>query len=140
MEATLRTELGHVIGQRDEAMATAAGSKRKLSLVQEDLRQTKAKVFRLAQEKAQMEREQLATTLTLAKTLDRSATETSNSYDVTFYKRKVEDLTRKVQSLNVRLVEKNRQLDDLRRQLERNMSQERLANLRKQQDTSKRMP
>jgi hypothetical protein len=71
-----------------------------------------------------MERDHRAT-LSLAKTLDSQA-----STDVEFYKRKVAELANQVQGANAQVLEKDRQLEEMRRQMARNMSQSRLAHHR----------
>ena len=126
-EANLRAELSVCKAQRDEAVTEAEESKRKATLVQEEMRSVKAKLARVTQEKLKMERDQRAT-LSLAKSLDQNTTQSGpNDY----YKRKISDLTSQVQSLNAVIAEKNRQLDETRRQVERNMTQNRLAQLRR---------
>ena len=126
-EAGLRGELSFMTSQRDEALGTAEESKRMASLLQEELRQTKTKLARVTQEKVKLERDQRAT-MSLARSLDNQQ---GNAYDVDYYKRKVSELSGHVQSMNAVIAEKNRQLDEMRRQVERNMSQNRLANLRR---------
>jgi outer membrane murein-binding lipoprotein Lpp len=123
-EAGLRAELSVVVSQRDEALGFAEESKRKASLFQEELHHVKTKLSRVTQEKIKMERDQRAT-MSLAKSLD-----SQGPVDSDYYKRKVSELSSNVQSLNAVLAEKNRHLEEMRRQLERNMSQNRLANLR----------
>ena len=126
-QAALRGELAVTVSQRDEATALAEESKRKAQLLGEDLRSTKNKLARVTQEKAKMERDQRAT-LSLAKSLDHSATNTAGA---DYYKRKVSDLQNQVQSLHAVVAEKNRQLDEARRQAERTMSQNRLAQMQR---------
>lgn len=134
-EAGLRAELSFMTSQRDEALAQAEESKRKASLLQEELRVCKTKLSRATQEKLKMERDQRAT-LSLAKSLD------SQGPDVDYYKRKVSELSSNVQSKNAVIAEKSRQIDEMSRQIERNMSQNRLANLRRDLDktTSRKRP
>jgi uncharacterized phage infection (PIP) family protein YhgE len=124
-EASLRADLSFMISQRDEALGQAEESKRKASLLDEELRQVKTKFSRVTQDKLKMERDQRAT-MSLARSLDNQG-----PADVDYYKRKVSDLSSHAQSMNAVIAEKNRQLDEMRRQIERNMSQNRLANLRR---------
>jgi outer membrane murein-binding lipoprotein Lpp len=131
-EAGLRAELSVVVSQRDEALGFAEESKRKACLFQEELHHVKTKLSRVTQDKIKMERDQRAT-MSLAKSLD-----SQGPVDSDYYKRKVSELSSNVQSLNAILVEKNRHLDEMRRQLERNMSQNRLANLRQATDKGHR--
>lgn len=126
-EASLRADLSVMTTKRDEAVSEAEEAKRKAVLMEEELRHVKNKLARVTQEKIKMERDQRAT-LCLAKSLD-----TQTSADTDYYKRKVGDLTAQVQGLHAANAEKNRQLDEMRRQLERNMSQNRLATIRKEQ-------
>jgi outer membrane murein-binding lipoprotein Lpp len=113
-----------MLSKRDEACGSAEESKRKATLLDEELRQVKTKLARVTQEKIKMERDQRAT-MSLAKSMDSHV-----SSDVDFYKRKVSELTSHVQGLNAVIAEKNRHIDEMRRQIERSMSQNRLANLR----------
>jgi outer membrane murein-binding lipoprotein Lpp len=113
-----------MLSKRDEACGNAEESKRKATLLDEELRQVKTKLARVTQEKIKMERDQRAT-MSLAKSMDSHV-----SSDVDFYKRKVSELTSHVQGLNAVIAEKNRHIDEMRRQIERSMGQNRLANLR----------
>lgn len=123
-EARLRAELSVMLSKRDEACENAEQSKRRATLLDEELRQVKTKLARVTQEKIKMERDQRAT-MSLAKSMDSHV-----SSDVDFYKRKVSELTSHVQGLNAVIAEKNRHIDEMRRQIERSMGQNRLANLR----------
>lgn len=83
MEARLRSDLSSLRGERDEALGIAASLRRKVSLLDGDLQNTKQKLARVEQEKIKMERDNRAA-MSLAKSV---GTETSS--DVEFYKRKV---------------------------------------------------
>lgn len=122
-EAKLRADLSHMTTKRDEALSQAEEYKRMAVLVEDELRDVKTKLYRLTQEKIKMERDQRAT-LSLAKSL-----ENNSSSDSEYYKRKVQELSSHLQSMNALLAEKNRQVDDLRRQLDRQLSQNRLASI-----------
>jgi outer membrane murein-binding lipoprotein Lpp len=113
-----------MLSKRDEAFGNAAEFKRKATLLDQELHQVKTKLSRVTQDKIKMERDQRAT-MSLAKSLDIHI-----SSDVDFYKRKVTELNSHVQGLNGVIAEKNRHIDEMRRQIERSMSQNRLANLR----------
>lgn len=113
----MRGELSVVAAQRDEALGQAEEAKRKAVLLDENWHATKTKLARVTQEKVKLERDQRAT-LSLASSLDKHV----SSSDTDFYKRKVNELNHKVQGLNAIIAEKTRQLDDLRRQVERNMT------------------
>lgn len=128
--ASLRGELSVVTEDRDKAVAEAMEFKSKAIQFQEELRQLKAKHARVQQQKTKLERDQ-RTAMSFAKSLD-----SSTSTDVDYYKRKMEELSSQLQGKNAVINEKTRQVEDLRRQLERNMSQNRLANLRRDDDPS----
>ena len=130
-EAALRGELAVVGAQKNEALGVAEEYKRKNTLLEEELRQVKTKLLRTTQEKAKMERDQRAT-LSLAKSINQyHGSSTSSSFgDVDFYKRKVADLTGRLQGMAGLLAEKERQNDELRAQNERSITQNRLAGIR----------
>jgi chromosome segregation ATPase len=119
-EAALRADLNSLSNKHDEALAQAETANRKLTLVSEELRTVKAKLSRVTQEKIKLERDQRAT-LSLSKSLDNHST-----LDSEYYKRKVSELQNHVQGLNAVIAEKNRHLDEMQRQLERNMTQNQL--------------
>jgi hypothetical protein len=83
IEARLRSDLAMIRGERDEALGTVSSLKRKLASVEEDLRANRAKLGRVEQEKAKMERDSRAA-ISLAKTVG-----TETSCDIDYYKRKV---------------------------------------------------
>jgi len=124
MAATLRAELAVARKERDEYQAEGEEAKRKVALIEDQYRNTKTKLSRVTQEKLKLERDQRAT-MSLAKTLD-----THSSSDTEYYKRKVTELATHVQQLNAVIAEKNRQLDDTNRRLDRNISQNRLNDIR----------
>lgn len=76
-----------------------------------------------------MERDYIASqraTKALTKSLEGRS---SSSSDTDYYKRKIDELNGRIQSLHAVVAEKNRQLDEMRHQIERNMSQNRWSNL-----------
>lgn len=83
MEARLRADLSVLRSERDEALSSAFEFKRKVALLDEELRLTKAKLIRVGQEKVKLERDSRAA-ISLARSLDNNS-----SADVDFYKRKV---------------------------------------------------
>jgi hypothetical protein len=83
-EARLRADLSFLRSERDDALAAATESKRKVELLEEEVRLSKAKLSRCASEKLKVERDAQAT-LSLARSLHAS----SQSNDADFYKRKV---------------------------------------------------
>jgi outer membrane murein-binding lipoprotein Lpp len=109
----------------DETLGQAEHAKRTATLLDDELRQIKTKLSRVTQDKIKMERDQRVT-MSLAKSLESNP----SSVDTEYYKRKTQQLTSQVQGLNASIAEKDRQLKETRRQLERNMSQNRLANLK----------
>jgi hypothetical protein len=82
-QARMRADLLHVTTQKDQALGDGHETKRRLALVEEELRHTKSKLSKITQEKIQLERDQRAT-LALAKSLQGNA-----HSDVDYYKRKV---------------------------------------------------
>jgi hypothetical protein len=136
-EAALRAELAVVGTKKNEALGLAEEYKHKTSLLEEELRQVKMKHLRATQEKAKMERDQRAT-MSLAKSINQyhGTSTSSSSGDVDFYKRKVADLTVRLQGMAGLLTEKERQIDELRAQNERSMSQHRLAGIRAGKSTA----
>jgi hypothetical protein len=83
VEARLLADLSMLRAERNDALAEAAGSKRKAELLEEEVRTTKTKLNRVIQEKIKMERDSRAA-ISLARSLDSHA-----SSDCDFYKRKV---------------------------------------------------
>jgi predicted RNase H-like nuclease (RuvC/YqgF family) len=111
----------------DAALGSAEESKRKASLLQEELRNQRSKFSKITQEKMKMERDYAASqraTMALAKSVGNGSASDSD-----YYKRKVSDLNSRVQSMHATISEQNRQIQDLRNQLTRNMSQNHLAKL-----------
>lgn len=116
-----------MIVQRDNSLGKAEEYNRKATLLQEQLNEQKIKVSRVTQEKIKIERDYFASqraTKSLAKSL-----ESHSSGDTEYYKRKVNELNGRIQAMHATVAEKNRQLDEMRRQIERNMSQNRWENL-----------
>jgi len=70
-------------------------------------------------------------TLSLARSLDSQKNHNNSSGSTEYYQRKNTELTSKVQSLTATVAELNRQKEELQRQLTRNMSQNRLENIRR---------
>ena len=83
VEAELRNEIRSLVAQNDKAQEAVHQSKRKYSLLEEELKQTKTKLSQVEKDKATLERDRNAT-LSWARSVD-----TTNSTDVEFYKRKV---------------------------------------------------
>lgn len=101
-------------------------AKRKALLLEEEVKLIKVKLSATQQENIKMERDKRAVTsmvmnLNSSTNINGSAT----GSDIEYYKRKATEMSRQVQALNAVVAEKNRERDALRRQLERNMSQNR---------------
>ena len=144
IEARLRSELASLRGERDQALADVSLLKRKAASMEEDLNATKQKLAKSEQEKIKMERDTRAA-ISLAKSV---GSETSS--DVDFYKRKVRiwiiiarfnrltkphlfqsiELQNQMSAQLALLAEQNTQIEEMRRQQERSMSQNRLASMR----------
>ncbi|KAL7545243.1 hypothetical protein ACHAWF_008594 [Thalassiosira exigua] len=86
LESRLRSDVRALRDERDRASADLSDARRKLSLLEEELRLTKSKLGRVAREKAAMERDSRAA-ISLARSLDHN-----NSSDANYYKRKVGEL------------------------------------------------
>jgi hypothetical protein len=83
MEARLRADLSVLRSEKDEALSYSDEYKRKVTLLEEELRLIKSKLIRVGQEKVKMERDSRAA-ISLARSLD-----SNSSADVDFHKRKV---------------------------------------------------
>jgi hypothetical protein len=128
VEARLRAEVSTMMSQRDEAIGQAEEYKHKASLVQEQFHNQQTKLSRVTQEKIKLERDCMASqraTKTLVQSMETNSTSTDNE----FYNRKISELNGRIQSQGAVIAEKNRQIDDMRRQLERNVSQSRWTNM-----------
>ncbi|KAL7517708.1 hypothetical protein ACHAWX_002605 [Stephanocyclus meneghinianus] len=99
IETRLRNEISKLRHERDEAVADLIEHRRKLSLHEEELRLTKSKLNRVVQEKHSMERDSRAA-ISLARSLDHN-----NSNDMNYYKRKVGELSDKLQAAQRRVAE-----------------------------------
>lgn len=130
-EATLRADLSNATELKNQALAQAADAQRKVGRLEEQTSQLKAKLTRVTQEKFKLEREQRASQH-LARSVDQQST-----VDVEFYKRKVTELTGQVQSLNGLVLDKNRIIEDMQRQLERSLSRQAAAAKRRSADNGK---
>lgn len=91
MEARLRQNVCSLRDERDKAMSENAANRRKVALLDEELRLTKSKLSRVQQEKVSIERDSRVA-VSLARSLD-----STNSNDASYYKRKVNELSDKLQ-------------------------------------------
>mmetsp|Transcript_5028 Transcript_5028/g.7718 ORF Transcript_5028/g.7718 Transcript_5028/m.7718 type:complete len:135 (+) Transcript_5028:694-1098(+) len=124
MEARLRATLSSLRSERDDAIGLVASLKRKNGSLEEDLRASRLKVSRLEQENIKIKRDSRAA-ISLAKSVGNDT-----SSDIDFYKRKISNLESQLSSQQALAAEQNAQIDDMRRQQDRSMSQHRLANMR----------
>ena len=102
VEARLRQNVNTLRDERDKAISENAANRRKLSLQEEELRLTKSKLSRVQQEKISIERDSRVA-VSLARSLDNS-----NSNDAAYYKRKVNELSDKLQVAHEELRKKQR--------------------------------
>ncbi|CAB9520631.1 expressed unknown protein [Seminavis robusta] len=131
VESQLRSEIQSLMTAKDKAVEDANESKRKHELLQGDLEQTKTKLAKVEQDKVKLERDRNAT-MTWARSVDNHVNSDSD-----FYKRKVSEQNIQIQSLNAVVHEKTCQIEDLRRQLDRSRSTNRLAQLGTSQTTAR---
>ena len=110
VEARLRQNVNTLRDERDKTIMENDNLRRKLSLQEEELRLTKTKLGRVQQEKISIERDSRVA-VSLARSLDNS---TSN--DMYYYKRKVNELSDKLQSAH----EEIRQLRGQKQKKQRN--------------------
>ncbi|KAL7537962.1 hypothetical protein ACHAXR_008183 [Thalassiosira sp. AJA248-18] len=120
IEARLRKDISQLRDERDKAITELSEKGRKNSLNEEELRLTKSKLSRVMQEKISMERDSRAA-ISLARSLDNN-----NSNDMNYYKRKVGELSDKVQTLQDVISKQVTTIDELRGQNERSASSKRL--------------
>ena len=112
VEARLRTNISSLRDERDKALVELSDCRRKQSLLEEELRTTKANLGRITQEKISMERDSRAA-IFLARSLDNN-----NSNDMNYYKRKVGELSDKLQSQQDLILKHNNTIVELRGQNE----------------------
>lgn len=123
IEAKLRSEIASVRGDRDQISASRNDLKRKITLQEEEIRIMRAKLSKTEQDKLKIERDSRA-----AISLAKSGQEVVTS-DVSFYKTKVQELQNQLSAQHALVAEQKAQIEDMRRQQERSMSQNRLASL-----------
>ena len=137
----LRAELSDMTAQRNEAIGQMEEQKHKVSLLQEHMTDLKIKLSRYQQEKMQSERQVQHLMMQyqhgagdggLTTTLVTPHNAASVANDTEYYHRKYNESNQKVQSYQTMMIEKNRQIDELRYQVERNMNQQQYTNLQRQ--------
>lgn len=106
--SNLRAELNHVVSDRDQGAAKLAEMQRTTELLQNEIRELKLRLSRMSNEKMRIEREYQST-----QRLYKSQSN-NEKVDFDYYKRKVSELNGRVQSLQIALNEKDRQLGELR--------------------------
>lgn len=117
VEANLRAELCNMVESRDEAITEAELYKRQALLLQEDLRNQKAKLASVTQEKILIARDLEAhRRSTTTPTGGRSQQGASSD----FYKRTVSDLNSRLQASKIACLEKNRRIQQLEDEISRN--------------------
>ncbi len=119
VEARLRTNISSLRDERDNALVELSDYRRKQSLLEEELRMTKANLSRITHEKIGMERDSRAA-IFLARSLDNN-----NSNDMNYYKRKVGELSDKLQSQQDVVMKLNNTIAELRGQNERSAGEKR---------------
>jgi predicted RNase H-like nuclease (RuvC/YqgF family) len=120
IQQKLRAELSVMVAQRDEATSHAQQQQHTVVLLQEQIQDFKMKLSRMTQQKIQFERDCLRQAQSsAAMTTSSSAAHRSNALDSDYYPRKVQELHGRVQSLQAVVAEKNRQIEELSQQLER---------------------
>jgi len=126
VEAKLRAELLHARAERDEAHQNSLVAKRSLELLSNDVTALKTERTQLKNDKLRLDRERRSAQ-SLAESLSRSS---NRDPDVDYYKRKSVELETHLQGMTSRLMEKNREINELRNHRDRNLSQNRLAALK----------
>ena len=114
VEAKLRTNIGSLRDERDKALNELSDCQRKQSLLEEELRLTKLNLGRVTQEKNSMERYN-QTAISLSRSLDKN----NSNIDTNYYKRKVAELSDKLQSQQDIIFKQNSTISELRGQNER---------------------
>ena len=114
VEAKLRANIGSLRDERDKALNELSDCQRKQSLLEEELRLTKLNLGRVTQEKNSMERYN-QTAISLSRSLDKN----NSNIDTNYYKRKVAELSDKLQSQQDIIFKQNSTISELRGQNER---------------------
>jgi hypothetical protein len=131
--------------QRNEAIGQMEEQKHKVVLLQEHMTDLKIKLSRYQQEKMQAERQlqhlmmqqhprggatnggsntNMTNTNWITPTNGTSTHMMTTTTDTEYYQRKYHESNQKVQSYQAIMIEKNRQIEELRYQVERNMNQQ----------------
>lgn len=114
VEARLRANISTLRDERDNALSELSDCHRKQSLLEEELRLTKSNLSRVTQEKTSMERYN-QTAMSLSRSLDKN----NSNADTNYYKRKVAELSDKLQSQQDIIFKQNHTISELRVQNER---------------------
>lgn len=94
-EARLRGEVSELRSERDVAIGEHAEARRKVGLLEEEVRLLKSRIARLTQDKIKVERDARAA-LSLARSMDSHAAD-----DVEYYKRRVRTRTNTTSNKNM---------------------------------------
>jgi hypothetical protein len=133
IEAKLRADLLHTRSECLEVTEEKLIAYRSLELITIDLSNLKKERIQLKNDKIRLERERRSAQSLVdnyAAAADVRNSEKNNSSDVEYYKRKAVELETHLQGMTARLGEKNREIHELRRDRDRNLSQNRLAALK----------
>ena len=137
MEAKLRADLLHTRSECLEVTEEKLIANRSLELVTIDLSNLKKERTQLRNDKVRLERERRSAQSLVDNYAAADTNSTNNnSSDVEYYKRKAIELETHLQGMTARLGEKNREIQELRRDRDRNLSQNRLAALKASTSTS----
>ncbi|OEU12832.1 hypothetical protein FRACYDRAFT_244105 [Fragilariopsis cylindrus CCMP1102] len=137
IEAKLRADLLHTRSECLEVTEEKLIANRSLELVTIDLSNLKKERTQLRNDKVRLERERRSAQSLVDNYAAADANSTNNnSSDVEYYKRKAIELETHLQGMTARLGEKNREIQELRRDRDRNLSQNRLAALKASTSTS----
>ena len=137
----MRAELSDMTSQRNEAIGQMEEQKHKVSLLQEHMTDLKIKISRYQQDKMQSERHLQHLMMQQQNqhgdggtntTLVTPSNAASVSTDTEFYQRKYNESNHKIQSYQAMMIEKNRQIEELRYQVERHMNQHQYTTLQRQ--------
>lgn len=127
MAAVLRAELSALTAKYDEATSALEEVKRSNALLEGELQHAKATLTKIKSEKLEVERKLRAASMSLAEwTAHQQRSSTMGDYlprssEADFYKKKTGELQDQLTRHSVLLGEKDRQIQELQRELNRNL-------------------
>lgn len=133
VEAKLRAQLLQARRERDASSQIALLAEHSLELLTAEADALKVEKNRLKHENFRLEREALSSRSlaeSLSKTTEGITGSSSSGENADFYKRKVKDLQNHLQGMQARLLEKNQEIRELKHCRDRNLSQNRLEDLK----------